>query len=124
MMIAQALEGYARRPPSLVRNVSVHPSGAWFRVDDGPRVHCQTRKTVSALLVKLASEAIQSAGTPVSRNEIMDAVWPGEKVLQASAKNRVAVLVTTLRGLGLRSVLLNGNAGYYLDPCVRVHWDA
>ncbi len=51
-------------------------------------------------------------------DDLLAAGWPGEKVLPFAGRNRVHVALTTLRGMGLRDVLLSDGDGYHLDPSV------
>jgi DNA-binding winged helix-turn-helix (wHTH) protein len=59
-------------------------------------------------------------GLPMSAEELIEQVWPGERMTHESAKNRLHVAVTTLRKLGLRDVLQSEGRGYLLAPALRV----
>jgi len=51
---------------------------------------------------------------------VLEAVWPGEKMLAEAANNRVYATVALLRKAGLRDWIESGPDGYRLDPALRV----
>jgi hypothetical protein len=51
---------------------------------------------------------------------LLQAGWPGERVVPSAGANRVYVALTTLRKLGLRHFLLSRDDGYLLDPALPV----
>ena len=55
-------------------------------------------------------------GDHASFEELVDRLWPGEKMTQASAQNRLQVSLSSLRSLGLREILQRTDKGYRLDP--------
>jgi hypothetical protein len=42
--------------------------------------------------------------------------WPGERMTAEAAANRMKVALSTLRKLGLRSLIQRTDDGYLLDP--------
>jgi hypothetical protein len=52
--------------------------------------------------------------------ELLEAGWPGERVLPDAGANRVYVALATLRKMGLKEVLKSNDSGYFLDPAVPV----
>ena len=61
-------------------------------------------------------------GRVVTRAALLEAGWPGEKILPRAASNRLWVALSTLRRLGLADVLETGRGGYRLAADVRVEW--
>ena len=53
-------------------------------------------------------------------DDLLEAGWPGERVLPEAAANRVYVAVATMRKLGLRDVLLSRDDGYLLTTDIDV----
>jgi hypothetical protein len=51
---------------------------------------------------------------------LVKATWPGERILPQAALSRVYVTVLMLRNLGLRTILVQRDGGYLLDPNVRL----
>ncbi len=46
--------------------------------------------------------------------------WPGERIEQRSARNRLKVAMSTLRKMGFGSTLVGDRGGYRLKPDVPV----
>jgi hypothetical protein len=51
---------------------------------------------------------------------MIEAGWPGERASRSAIANRLRVALSTLRGFGLRDVLLTQTGGYLLDPAIPV----
>jgi hypothetical protein len=64
----------------------------------------------------LAERCIAHPGCHVSAADLIASGWPGERVRDHAAKNRLYVALDGLRRLGLRSVLLRKDDGWHLDP--------
>lgn len=59
-------------------------------------------------------------GAALSRDVLIDAGWPGERMSDKSARNRLHVALSNLRKKGLREVLLRHHDGYALGQRVRI----
>lgn len=94
-------------------------SGAFFRLGGEPAVVLGQRLPLARLLQVLGAARLEHPGLFVERERLMESAWPGEMLLPASRKNRLHVALSTLRTLGLRSVLQGNAHGYRLDPDVR-----
>jgi hypothetical protein len=55
-----------------------------------------------------------------SAEQLIEAAWPGERMLASAAKNRLHVSLNRLRELGLRHALMASPDGWLLDPAVEV----
>lgn len=91
-------------------------SGEWFHPDGGERVAIEHRHNLSRLLRALVDQLRERPGEPLLPAQLLVAGWPGERVLEAAGANRVHVALTTLRKLGLRSVIVRDRSGYFIDP--------
>jgi tetratricopeptide (TPR) repeat protein len=98
----------------------VHREVYWFESRAGRRVPCRKRKVTRAILMKLVAQRIDSPGRALTAGDLLEAGWPGERILPQAAMNRLYVMLTKLRQLGLRDVLLATDDGYLLDPNVPV----
>lgn len=96
-----------------------HPHG--FIAPDGSRIDLSRRTTLARLLDVLVERRLETPGVPLSFEVLIEAGWPGERVLMLPAQNRVRVAVTTLRNMGLRRVLIFREGGHLLDPEVPIH---
>jgi len=99
----------------------VGDGGGWFRAPGGERVSLHNRKPIRLLVRALARQRIQRPGVSLTSDELLEAGWPGERVIPEAGAHRVRVAISTLRKLGLREVLLTDDAGYLLDPAVTTH---
>jgi len=98
----------------------VHPDGDWFRPPHGERVDCRRRRVIKRLLSALVRVRLDDPGAHLRGVELVAASWPGERMGESSARNRLHVAVATLRRLGLDRVLQSEEGGYRLDPEVPV----
>ena len=88
-------------------------AGAWFE-SGGRRIDLTHRPTLGRILEALALRA----GTTGTSTELMDAGWPGERILRAAGLARVRVAMSTLRALGLRPHLRSNRSGHALAGSV------
>ena len=56
----------------------------------------------------------------LQRERLIEAGWPGEKLLEKSAKNRLHVTLSNLRKRGLRDALLRHHDGYALSRALTI----
>ncbi|MFO0659969.1 MAG: AAA family ATPase [Polyangiaceae bacterium] len=103
--------------PSSARTTLIGPEGRWFEIAQGETVSLSRRPVLAKLLFALARKADRLM-TP---EELVAAGWPEERVLASAAAHRVRVAISTLRKMGLRSVLITEDDGYrLLGPVVIV----
>ncbi len=102
------------------RTVTVARDGSWFTVGGEPQAHVGKYRAASRLLAALVASRERAPGTAMSVTALFRAGWPGERVQKGSAANRVRVALATLRGLGLRDVLLHNGDGYLLEAGVEI----
>jgi tetratricopeptide (TPR) repeat protein len=99
--------------PALV----VAPDGSWFRPPGGAITDLSNRRSLRLIVERLASE--RGAGArALSVEELFSAGWPTDRARPDAAAQRVYVAVSSLRKLGLESVLQKTDDGYRLDPDV------
>jgi hypothetical protein len=89
--------------------VEVGPEGSWFRTLGGEAVDLGRKRVLARLLCTLA----EAGDRPVSPSVLREAAWPGERMSEASARNRLHVAVAELRKLGLRDALISVDGGSY-----------
>lgn len=107
-----------------------HAPGPTLVVDDDGRVVEWAGATIdlSSLgaprRLLLALVEAHRAGAALSIDALAARVWPGERLLPASARNRVHVALSTLRSAGLRAAVERtvtaSTVGYRLNPAIRV----
>ncbi len=98
--------------------LEVGEGAAWFRVPGREAVSLASRPTLARVLDALVLARLARPGAALAWDELLAAGWPDEKVMPAAAQNRVRVALSTLRTLGLRSVLVTENGGHRLDEHV------
>lgn len=94
------------------------PSAHRLTLPDGAAVDLGTRELLWRLVDAFAEARVARPGAPLDVPQLIEAGWPGEKVLAEAAPNRVKVALSTLRKLGLRPWILRGDGGWFLDPSV------
>jgi predicted ATPase len=108
-LLTRALAGSVPAPSRAVLHVDADARA--FRIGDQPPVDLTRR----AALRHIVTALVEARGKPLTADELLALGWPGEKVLGDAGANRVRVAISTLRRLGLASVLLTSDAGYFLD---------
>lgn len=102
--------------PTLV----VGPEGRWFFAHGAAApVSLETRKGLRRILEALLL-AHASRGA-LDSDALIQAGWPGERLIPCAAKNRLAVALSTLRTMGLREALRHDARGWSIDASWRVH---
>lgn len=86
----------------------------------GRRVSLARRGSLRRILLALAEQAAARPGEALSRDEVLAAGWPGERMRAASGALRVYTAIRRLRASGLGDAILTRDDGYLLDPGVRV----
>ena len=107
-------------PASTSLNLRLADDASWFATEDGERIDLRRRGALRRILVALCAHHESAPGTGLGVQPLIDSGWPGERVLVDAAATRVRVAVSTLRRLGLRSVIVTRDDGYLLDPRVRI----
>jgi predicted ATPase len=97
--------------------------GRWFRPPGGDLVDLTRRKQLRLMLRRLVDQRLAQPGEPVSLEALVEAAWPGERILPTAAATRAYTAVRRLRDMGLRDLLVTSGDGYFLDPQVRLRVD-
>lgn len=98
----------------------VDERGRWFRPPGGAWVDLTNRRQLCQLLAGLLEVSQQKPPTTLSFHDVVDLLWPDERILPEAAANRVYKTISVLRNSGLGKILLSGTEGYCLDPNVTV----
>ncbi|MDC3959220.1 ATP-binding protein [Polyangium jinanense] len=115
-LLGSALATHASPAPAAPRVLRLDATGRWFEPPSGPRVACANRPVMRRLLVALAQAHLAAPARPFSFEELIEIGWPGERILADAARNRLHVMLTRMRDLGLREVLLGNDLGYFFSP--------
>lgn len=108
--------GDATSPSALV----VYPTSRSFTVGASRPKDLRERPTLWRVLAHLVDRRLANPGTPVSREELFGAGWPGEHVAERSAAGRVRSAIWTLRKMGLGGLVSSSTEGYVLAVDVAV----
>ena len=91
--------------------------GSWFRAPGSETsVPLGRRKAIRGVLSLLVRLREERPGEAASIAELVEAGWPGERVLASAGAERVYAAVATLRRLGLSGVIQQKGGGYLLSP--------
>lgn len=72
------------------------------------------------LVERLITAHADAPGVPLTTEQLVDAGWPGERILPDAARTRLYTAIRSLRRMGLEPVLWSRDGGYLLDPTLRV----
>lgn len=76
------------------------------------------RAAARNVLATLVRARLACPNEPAPWRDLVASAWPGERITDASAKNRVKVTIAWLRKLGLRDAIESDERGYWLgDRC-------
>ena len=98
----------------------VHQRGDWFRTAGNNCVDCRRRPATRRLLRHFVKRYLEAPGEVVQADELIAAVWRGEKMAATAAMNRLKVLVSRLRSLGWRPALESYDGGWRIAPSARL----
>jgi hypothetical protein len=96
----------------------VGAGGRYFRTPEQEPVDLSRRRALRCILDALAARRANAPGEALELDSLVDAGWPGERLMLDSGATRVYTAVATLRRMGLRHYLLRRDDGYFLDPAV------
>ncbi|HSO34687.1 MAG TPA: hypothetical protein VLT33_19265, partial [Labilithrix sp.] len=118
-ILARAMEHGAARATRAPATLRVAHDASWFS-SDGERVVLGRRAALRRILAALCEQHAKRPGQGLGVSALLEQGWPGERVLIEAAETRVRVAVSTLRRLGLRSMIVTRDDGYGLDARVTV----
>jgi tetratricopeptide (TPR) repeat protein len=116
--VARALAREALGRGASAPTLRVAPDGSWFGVGDEPKVTLDAHAAARRLLTALVDA--HAAGEGRSRDALVTAAWPGERLTAESGRNRLKVLVSQLRKAGLAALVETTADGYALGAACRV----
>ncbi len=92
--------------------------GLWFQTPEGQRVSVERWRPLQRLLARLVEHRIEAPGDALSVEKLIEAGWPGERMLPRAGATRVYSAIASLRRLGLRDALVRDHRGYLFDPSI------
>jgi predicted ATPase len=94
--------------------------GRWFRTPGGEVVSVARWRPLQRLLERLAERREIAPGEPLGVDALVQAGWPGERMLPKAGATRVYTAIASLRRLGLRDMLMRDDRGYLLRTDVPI----
>ena len=95
--------------------------GRWFRAPGAEWSDLGNRRQFANLLLLLISYHESRPDEPITMDELVDGMWPDERMHPDAATNRIGVAIAALRKARLQKVLLSRRGeGYWLDGRVTV----
>jgi hypothetical protein len=117
--VEAALASLARaicEPGASTGPIELARSAAFVRSPDGTVAVLEHRGSLRRMLALLVEARTYAPGVAVDHYALRDAGWPGERMLEGAARQRVRTALAVLRRSGLRRVLRGDARGWYLDP--------
>jgi tetratricopeptide (TPR) repeat protein len=100
--------------------LTVRGDGRSVEGPDGLAIDLQRRLPLARVAAALATARVERPGEYLPMDRLIEAGWPGERMLFEAGKNRVQVALSELRALGLRPWIEGETGGYRLSPAVTV----
>jgi hypothetical protein len=94
--------------------LTVAADGSWFCAAGGERTDLSRRASMRGILAALCQELEREVPRSLDADGLIEAGWPGQRMLRSAALNRLHVALATLRSLGLRDALQRDANGYRL----------
>lgn len=118
-VLARALEPAAATSPGAdgaTAALVVGPEARWIHPARGARVDLIRHGPVRRLLDHLVTARLESPGRALPAEELLEAGWPGERMLHSAGLLRVYSAIRRVRRMGLEALLITRDDGYLLDP--------
>ena len=74
------------------------------------------RRSLRLVLARLVEARRESPGVELATHDLLEAGWPGEKVIFEAGRQRVYMTMVELRKMGLAPWIIHRGSGYLLDP--------
>jgi hypothetical protein len=107
--------------PAADDEIVVERDGRVYR-RGGRSVSLQRRGNLRRILLALVDKRLRAPGQSLTRDEVLTAGWPGERMRADSGALRVYTTIRRLRQGGLGAALVTTDDGYLLDPRVSVRF--
>lgn len=105
-----------KREPTLV----VGTDTRWVTTPTGKSLDLRRRAACRRIVDHLCALSERGEAAPVDTETLIAIGWPGEKIMEDAAKNRLYVTLSRLRALGFDEVLEHIDGGYRILTAVRV----
>jgi hypothetical protein len=118
-----AAEAAAAELAQPITGLVIGAGGRWFQPLGGSRINLGRRGPLRRVLLSLARQRLEHPGIGLDVQSLIEAGWPGEKMLHKAGLSRAYTTVQRLRALGLQEALLTSDEGYLLQPALPVRID-
>jgi hypothetical protein len=98
----------------------VGPGARWVRPPGGAPLDLARRGSLRRVLDALVTRRLEEPGVAWSSIALLEAGWPGDRVLHEPGMMRVYSVIRRLRALGWGDALVTRDDGYLIDPEVEV----
>lgn len=95
-------------------------SGSWIESPLGERRRVELGPSLRRMLALLLERHRGEPGRTTSTWELLEAGWPGERLVADAGANRVYAAIKRLRNMGLRGVIERHEEGYRIAPHARL----
>ena len=120
-VLRRGLDSGAPPPSRAPRDaLVVDAEAAWFRPPAGDVVDLRLRRAARSLLLTLVQARVETPGRALPMEQLLAGGWPGERLIPHAGASRVYTMLTTLRNLGLRGLIVSRRDGHLLDPAIPI----
>jgi predicted ATPase len=118
--LAGTLPAKPAAPAGVAPEHSLEVDRRSFRLGSAERVDLAKRPAHRRLLRALAERRVAAPGEAMSAVELAALAWPEEELDARVAASRIYVVVSDLRKMGLRDVIVRHTGGYLIHPALAV----
>ncbi|MEZ4320262.1 MAG: hypothetical protein R3F61_22475 [Myxococcota bacterium] len=119
-VIGRLLEPLVRDAALREVDLTCAVDASWFERPGEERVSLATRAANRRVLARLLEARRTAPGTVVEVSDLVEAGWPGERIVPSAGASRVYTAIATLRRIGLKDLIQKKGKGYLLRPDVVV----
>jgi DNA-binding winged helix-turn-helix (wHTH) protein len=97
-------------------SLTIGDEAKWFRIGEDLIVDLSRRRPLTRILWALA----QARGGSLTATDLIEAGWPGERIVRHAARIRLRVAIATLRSMGLARHIETTRIGYALPATTEI----
>ena len=118
--LVHCIERQRRAASGVSTELRVRADGSSFRCGSEEWCALPRGPAIRHVLTALATKRLEEPGVTLSRENLLEIGWPGQRVQEQAGAFRVHNVIKRLRKVGLRHAIQTDDSGYRLDPSISV----